>query len=344
MAQLLEAQPFDLRTQGFINQLKKHSTRNTYSAGLQEFQKLLFLKNLTIYQWVELVDKDRLKSPLEASNIATDTLKDFVDSMEKKHLSPNTINLYVSSVQSLIKFLYRGRYQITTKFAGLPEPDPLSSKEEWSLPLISEFFLSMRKPLYRALVAVIFQSGLGIEEALNLTYGDIQAEYEQDLRPICLELKRRKTKVPFHTFIGSVAVNQLAKYFEAVGTPAPEQPIFHRAPNSRLPSNEMKTLSKGGIERYFWRRARRCIKKKWIGENPRRPHSLRAAFQRLLILAHCPEIFTEYFMGHEVARNKQAYIIKGMGKEEFRKQYQIFESALTFKTDDATSKGEKEDE
>jgi integrase len=289
-----------------------------------------------------------LKSPLEATNIGTDSLEQFVDYMEqqkknngKSKFTANTINLYVSSVQSMIKYIYRGRYQITTKFAGLPEPDPESDKEEWTLELVSAFFKAMDKPVYKTIVAVIFQSGLGIEEVLSLKYRDIQVEYEKGIRPICLELKRRKTKVTFHTFLGSVAVDQLTEYFKSVGTPSPDQPIFHRLPDPKLPENEMKTLSKGAIERYFLRRAKEFAKEPWIGENPRRPHSLRAAFQRLLILAHCPEIFTEYFMGHEVARNKQAYIIKGMGKEQFRKQYQAFESALAFSVDETPDKSKR---
>jgi integrase len=347
-----EKATFDSRTQGFIDQLKKESTRNTYSAGLCEFQKFLATKKLTISLWLELVDEDRFQPALKASNIATDTLKDFVSFMEKKEkklkskdekqkaFSANTINLYVIAVQSLVNFIYRGKYIITTKFAGLPDPDPESDKEAWTLELISKFFLSMDKPIYRALLAVIFQSGLGIEDVLNLKYKNIREEFEQGISPICLELKRKKTGVSFHTFLGTVAVNQLREYFKASGTPLPEQPIFHRETNSKLLGNEMKPLSKGGIERYFARRAKRFIKKAWVGENPRRPHSLRGAFQKLLILAGLAEIFTEYFLGHEVSRNKQAYIIKGMSKEEFRKQYLTFESALTFSTEEGENKFE----
>jgi len=51
----------------------------------------------------------------------------------------------------------------------------------------------------------------------------------------------------------------------------------------------------------------------------------------LLIRARCPEIFAEYWMGHEVEKNKDAYIIKDMGPEEWREEYQNFEHALAFK-------------
>ena len=56
-----------------------------------------------------------------------------------------------------------------------------------------------------------------------------------------------------------------------------------------------------------------------------------AAFDKLLIRARCPEIFAEYWMGHEVEKNKDAYIIKDMGPEEWREEYQNFEHALAFK-------------
>lgn len=332
---------FDSDTKEFIDQLKKKSTKQTYSVGLCEFRKFLDLeKKLTISQWIDLVDDDRFKPHREASNIATDTLKDFVIYMGKKEkaFSANTINLYVASVQSLVKYSFRGSYKITTAFAGLPEPDSQSDKEEWNLNLIKAFLLSMDKPVYRALVAVIFQSGLGLEETLSLKYKDLQEELELGICPICLKLKRRKTSVHFQTFLGSDAVNQLLEYFKAEGTPQPDQPIFHRALNPQHPGCEMKPLSKGGIERYFARRAKRFIKKAWVGENPRRPHSLRAAFQKCLTLAGCAEIFPEYWMGHEVSRNKSAYIIKGMGREEMRTQYFKFEYALTFSTEEPKSK------
>ena len=92
----------------------------------------------------------------------------------------------------------------------------------------------------------------------------------------------------------------------------------------------MKSLSKGGDRTLFCHGAPGASLKPLGSARTQDGDTVcRAAFQRLLILAHCPEIFTEYFMGHEVARNKQAYIIKGMGKEEFRKQYHSFEAALT---------------
>ena len=83
--------PFDSDTQKFIDQLKKKSTQQTYSAGLGEFHKFLDLeKKLTISQWIDLVDDDRFKPRRQATNIATDTLKDFVVYMEKKEKNQKT--------------------------------------------------------------------------------------------------------------------------------------------------------------------------------------------------------------------------------------------------------------
>jgi integrase len=318
----------------FLEQKDREATRKAYKLGLEYFEKYLKeKKHLTFSQWFDLVDADRAATAKTATNIASNSIRDFAKELAAKELfpvaySPNSINQFCAAVLSCVKYIYRGRYQITAAYANLPAPDPISGKEEWTLKSISEFYLSMDKQVYRALLTVIFQSGQGIEEILNIRYRDIKEEFEAGITPLCLSMKRKKTGVIYYTFLGALAVAELKKYFNEVGTPQPDQPIFH----STLPGQEMNPLSKSGIERYFARRAKYCLGKEWIGENPRRPHSLRGAFQKLLLLALMAEIFSEFFMGHEVSRNKQAYVIKGMGKEEFRGIYRQYEIALTFET------------
>lgn len=338
MAQVqpIEAQSvqFDEKTLKFLDQQKKPSTKRTYAFGLSEFQ--LFLKesrNMTISEWITEVDADSRRTIDDATDIASDSLTAFGERLQKKGLSSCTINNYVSAIQSLFYRRVNGRYKLTTKFAQLPRAEVVSSKEEWTLELLSDFFLSMDKQIYRALVAVIFQSGLSLEDILKLTYGDIAEEFEAGTVPLALELKRRKTGVHFYTFLGKVAVEQLKILFSEIGTPRIDQPIFHREKNPDDPNADMKPITKAAIERFFSRRAKRFIKKEWVGSNPRRPHSIRAAFQKLLVLAGCPEVITESLMGHSVEKNQMAYIIEGMSKEQFREVYKKFEFALTFRTE-----------
>jgi len=331
--QAIEQQPFDGKTQKFIDGLKKPSTKRTYTFGLLEFKRFLKEKqNLTVDQWIIEVDKDHYRTVDNATDIASESLRDFGNSLQKKGLSANTIALYVAAVQSLFYRRVNGRYKLSSKFADLPKAETISEKEEWTLELMSEYFLAMDKQIYRTIVIVIFQSGLSLEEILALTYGDIAEEFEAGVAPLTLHLKRKKTGVPFYTFLGTVAIEQLKNYFAEVGTPRLDQPIFHADKSPNDPDG-LKSITKAGIERYFARRAKRFLKKEWVGSNPRRPHSIRAAFQKLLVLNDCPEVITEYFMGHEVGKLKQAYIVKGMSKEQFREVYRKHESALTFRTE-----------
>jgi len=62
-----------------------------------------------------------------------------------------------------------------------------------------------------------------------------------------------------------------------------------------------------------------------------RPHSLRSAFEKLLIKGRVPEIYAEFLMGHEINKLRDAYVISGMSNEEWRQEYRNFEKYLTLK-------------
>lgn len=324
MTQTLTEKQFDKNTHSFLDQLKRANTKNAYAIALNEFE--VFLKNkftLSLNEWIIQVDLDHTRPISQSTNIATESINSFVKQLSEKGLSANTINLYCAAIQSYFSYRANGRYSLTLKYAGLPKAEVKSTKEEWTLKLIKEFYESMDKSVYRAVLAVIFQSGLALEDLLSLKYGIIKDEFNANVTPLCLKLTRKKTDVSFYTFLGKDAIKALTEYFKETGIPEDNQPIFHRETNLDKP------LTKAGIEKYFLRRAKKSLPS-WTGSNPRRPHSLRAAFQKLLVLAGCPEIFTEYFMGHSVEKNKAAYIIQGLSKEQLREQYSKFESALSF--------------
>ncbi|MGC8999267.1 MAG: hypothetical protein ACP5JW_07790 [Candidatus Bathyarchaeia archaeon] len=77
---------------------------------------------------------------------------------------------------------------------------------------MGEFIAAMDKPIYRSIAASIIQSGLSLSDLLALTYSDIKEELEKGVTPLCLELTRKKTGVPFITFLGSWAVKMLKEY------------------------------------------------------------------------------------------------------------------------------------
>jgi integrase len=334
---LIEIEKPDLVARFLKRAVHKESTRRIYANGLKAFEAF-YQKQGTVNDFMDRLDADlMLPYPLR-KGVARDVLSDFIADLKEKKYSPKTISTYVNALRALVSDKYDDEYSMSIRNSGLPDSEAESDKQEWNLELISEFFLSFDNPLYQTILAVIFQSGLGIGDVLALTYSDIQEEFEAGIVPILLTLKRHKTDVEFTTFLGKVTVDQIRAYFKLVGTPSPESKIFQ--------------ITKGSVERFFARKARKIIRKElkkktdkesiellkaenpWKHFCPMRPHSLRAAFQKLLVLAGCPEILSEFWMGHETEKQKGCYILKGMGPKEHREQYvKFYDKALAFKTE-----------
>jgi Integrase len=323
MTQVLEANSpnlFDPQTREFLSALKRQSTRDIYTAGLKVFQTFYNQYGQgSIADFLDRVSTDLQLPPGKRARVATNALREFINYMQEPKadhvFSGKTINTYVSSVRSLVSHIYDYEYQIPIRGIGLPDPEVKSKKTAWTLELFSKFIEPM-KPMYKALAATILMSGQGLAEVLSLTYVDIQLEFEQDTRPIKLEFKRRKTGVKYMTFLGSPAINLLDNYFTVKGKPQPNERLF--------------PVEEETVERYFSRRALKLIEP-WEGNCPMRPHTLRAAFDKLLIKGQCPPIYAEFWMGHAVDKLKAAYIISGMSPEEWRQEYLKFEPLLTFK-------------
>jgi len=91
---------------------------------------------------------------------------------------------------------------------------------------------------YKCIAACIVQSGLSISDLLGLTYGDIKNEFEKGVTPLCLGLLRKKTNIPFLTFLGGWALSLLKQHLEGRSLQE-EAPLF--------------TVSARAVDSYFAR-------------------------------------------------------------------------------------------
>jgi len=55
--------------------------------------------------------------------------------------------------------------------------------------------------LRRRTALVHIRSGISIGDILHLTWGDIRREYNKKVSPLCFEITRQKTDVPFKLVI-----------------------------------------------------------------------------------------------------------------------------------------------
>jgi integrase len=119
---------------------------------------------------------------------------------------------------------------------------------------------------YKCAAAYIVQGGLSISDLLGLKYGDIKEEFEKNVTPLCLDLSRKKTNVPFLTFIGSWALGLLKQHLK-------DRPLNDDTP--------IFTVTRRAVDNYF-RRVGVKFGEGFSGRNPYSPHSLRAAFRTIL--------------------------------------------------------------
>jgi integrase/recombinase XerD len=64
----------------------------------------------------------------------------------------------------------------------------------------------------KAVILVLFQSGMSINELCNLAYGDLSNGLENNEEPLHLHLIRKKEEVEYDTFIGADAIEAVKAY------------------------------------------------------------------------------------------------------------------------------------
>jgi integrase/recombinase XerD len=289
---------FDSYTEEFLGALKP-STRRTYRAGLTAFQSFYGQRG-TIRDFLDQVAEDEKRTLLEKTRIARNTLNEFAEWLQKREYKPKTVTAYIAALQSEARYF---DLTISTRYVNLQASNPVSRKYPWTLEDVSKFVGMMRKPEYRSLAVTMFQSGLSVSDVLALTYGDIQHEYELGIAPLCLDLTRIKTDTPYMTFIGSWGTALLREHL-ADAKPGPGDPLY--------------TKSLRTIDEYFERLGKNFIGL-YQGNNPCRPHSLRAAFRTLLADHRVESLYIEFWMGHQVPEQQRVYVSKS--REGWRETY-----------------------
>jgi len=301
---------FDQDTQEFLDALGA-GTRHVYQPGLDAFlafyQSAGYGKSLS--DFLNAIEEDMKLPRRQRKRIARNVLNEFVRfCKEKKQWAPKTIKAYVSAVQS-----FAGYYDIklSTRYVDLPSALPVSHKFPWTLDKVAEFIGMMEDPEYKSIAVTIFQSGLGISDIRALNYEDIKYEYENRITPLCFDLARIKTDVPFMSFIGNWGVTLLRQ---------------HLADKKLKLQSQLFTISARSIDKHFQKLAKEFVGE-YTGNNPCRPHTLRAAFRTILGDAGAEDQIVEFWMGHQLPEQQRVY--HSRTRDGWRTLYQKYESYLT---------------
>jgi integrase len=285
----------------FLSALKP-GTKHVYQRGLAKFQEFLSSQGLDVAGFLSLVEEDLRRPRLEKTRVARKTLNAFIAHLQGKGFAPKTINAYVGAVQSLAKYY---DIPLSTRYVNRPPSKAINKKHPWTIEEIGKFVSLMDNIQYKCIAACIVQSGLSISDLLGLRYGDIKDEFEKNVTPLCLDLSRKKTNVPFLTFVGSWALGLL------------KQQLMDRPLNDGTP---MFTVTRRAVDNYF-RRVGVKFGGGFGGRNPYSPHSLRAAFRTILSDHKVDPLYIEFWMGHKVPEQQIVYVSKS--REGWRETYRI---------------------
>jgi integrase len=306
----------ETRVQEYLASLKSEGSRETYGIALKKFGDYLQGQGIdSVQSWLVAVDEDRTRRAManEKTNIARKMITGFSEALQRENLAPDSVRTYLGAVQNLYLFVFSEKFSL--KFSKLPDALEQTQKYAWTLESISRFLSMFDDLTYRCLGVLLLQSGLSLEDALNLKLQDIP-EYGKKC-PCELNFiskGRGKTHVPFSTFIGKATLDLLADLLGKV-KPRPDDRIF--------------PMTKQSVEAYFRVRAKRMIEEGWPYRNPMSPHSFRTAMRTLSYNSRAiPELDLEFFLAHKQKRDMKSIYTKN-GVEYFRKTYILIEPYLT---------------
>jgi integrase len=257
---------------------------------------------LDVAGFLSLVEEDLRRPRLEKTRVARKTLNAFIAHLQGEGFAPKTINAYIGAVQSLAKYY---DIPLSTRYVNRPPARAIYKKYPWTIEEIGKFVSLMDNIQYKCIAACIVQSGLSISDLLGLKYGDIREEFEKGVVPLCLDLSRKKTNVPFLTFVGSWALGLL------------KQQLMDRPLNDDTP---IFMVTRRAVDSYF-RRVGVKFGGGFSGRNPYSPHSLRAAFRTILSDHKVDPLYIEFWMGHKVPEQQIVYVSKS--REGWRETYRV---------------------
>ena len=260
---------------------KARTTAKAYHRRLRRFMRWYrsrYGDDVSISHFLDRLDENLRLPRRERKKLAELEMVEYIDYLKDgEGLANYTIRNNFVAIQNFLD--YKG-YSVSMRWIGnMPQARGMNgnSKHSWTLDQIGEFFEKADNFRDKAIILCMFQSGLAVNEIVNLDYGDVAYELEEARLPLLIQMVREKTGERFRTFLGADAVKYLKLYLETRNDLNEGSPLF-----TKLGSGQR--ITKGAIQKRFREIAEELsyIKLKEGNMNPARPHSMRSAFRTLL--------------------------------------------------------------
>jgi integrase len=289
----------------YARKVKSEKTRENFCTTL-----MLFCKHCGL-------DPEALVK-LEPSK-ASKLCQEFTDSLMEKGYSIR----YVNVSQAYLKTFFREngftaekelkveRYHQPTRYRKKAEYIPTSEE-------IQRMGYAAGSAKNRAMIFMLYTSGLRNSTLRAIKYGDVRKELEAGLGvvriPVYPQMKQVdpaacKGDIPYFTFIDSETVKALKEYLEErrqqFGSISEEEPLFCSNSNQISKDEQNKVpVSKNGLERMVKRAAKQAGIEEWANVTPK---CLRKAYESALRNNRLDPKDQEFLMGHILPATQDAY-------------------------------------
>lgn len=332
--------PLHLREFEVEFRIEARSGPGAWRSGLQSVQKLLdhlwrytssessrekYLRILLQFsKWSGLSPEELVRLPKREAELL---VQEFTDSIARNGASPAYVNTVIKRLRTFFRVNeYVGSrelevhgYFVPTRYRKVPEYIP--TKDE-----VYRMADAAGSPRNRAVILVLWSSGLRVSTLCALNYGDVAEELERGepyvMIPVYPEMKQRvpdacKGRIPYYTFICPEACEALKNYLrereEKYGSVDWDDPLFHSEWTLwGRGERSSRRLGRRAVGLIVKRAARLAGIKKWRHVTP---HCLRKAFESVL---RSPTIdggrldkgTQEFFMGHILPGTQDVYYDK----------------------------------
>lgn len=313
---------------------KNKSTAKSYKSNLKRFRKFY---GEPIPEFIKNVERNREEnkslSPTDRRRYFEETINEFIKWLQELGYSNNAVRGSMTALQNLFKYY---EVPISYSFVKMPPPIPKKTnhKHKWHIEEIEKYVNGAKSYRDKAVILMMFQSGMAVNEICGLNYGDVSRELNSGELPLLIDVVRIKNSNEFKTLIGADSAKYLQLYLNTRINLTSGSPLFTK-------QGTEKRLTVGAIQMRLRELADNVFGINKEEMNPYRPHSLRSAF-RSRLTGRTDGDLIKFWMGDVLGPKAGAYL--NLPDEEHRELYSVIENRLSIETISSNVNKEKEPE
>jgi len=317
----------------WLGTITRDGTKHVYKAA---YKRYVEYTGMTAEQLIDEALEDQRKDPREKRDIVKQRLIGFYnwlvneaprrlqgrDKVVGKGLSSKISHTYVNAIRSLY-----GTFEVYVKLkgrSGLPKPRVKNKRRILSNADVKKLLDHCRSPRDRAIILIMFQSGMDVSTLCDLTYRHVARGLAENEHPLKLELYRQKSGTEYYTFLGRDACEAIKAYLNDLKARGIQlgynDPLFLK--------EGPKAFKKEPLTPWHVQRLMRdlAVKAGFVDENmngkainPLSPHALRESFSSIMTNKGVPDTIVDFWLGHEIGEMAEAY--KRGQQEELKRLY-----------------------